>query len=66
MAKENANPESATDRGGIIAPGAAECARLPRGLTGRDIINALAGSPVADVPFERLSIRSKVRSGPKF
>jgi hypothetical protein len=30
-------------------------------LTGRDIINALAGSPLADVPFERLSVKSKVR-----
>jgi hypothetical protein len=66
LAKENANPESAADRAEIIAADAAECARLPRALTGRDIINALAGSPLADVPFERLSIRSKVRNGPKF
>jgi hypothetical protein len=38
----------------------------PARMTGHDIIHALAGSPFADVPFERLSIRPKVRNGPKF
>src|SRR6267142_4581173 len=45
----------------VVIVGAAEFDRLQRPLTGRDIINALAGSPLADVPFERLSVRSKVR-----
>jgi hypothetical protein len=66
MAKKNTNPESAADRGKIIAADAEEPVRLARALTGRDIINALAGSPLADVPFERLSVKSKVRNGPKF
>jgi hypothetical protein len=51
MAKKN-TPESAADRGKVIAADAEEPARLPRALTGRDIIDALAGSPLADVPFE--------------
>jgi hypothetical protein len=37
-----------------------KAARLQRTLTGRDIINALAGSPLAEVTFERLSVKSKV------
>src|SRR3954453_16747183 len=45
----------------VVIVGAAEFDRLQRPLTGRDIINALAASPLADVPFERLSVRSKVR-----
>jgi prevent-host-death family protein len=45
----------------VVIIGAAEFDRLLRPLTGRDIINALAGSPLADVPFERLSVKSKVR-----
>src|ERR1700712_321365 len=45
----------------VVIVGAAEFDRLQRPLTGRDIINALAGSPLADVPFERLSVKSKVR-----
>jgi prevent-host-death family protein len=45
----------------VVIVGADEFDRLQRPLTGRDIINALAGSPLADVPFERLSVRSKVR-----
>ena len=45
----------------VVIVGAAEFDRLQRPLTGRDIINALAGSPLADVPFERLSVKSRVR-----
>ena len=45
----------------VVIVGAAEFDRLQRPLTGRDIIDALAGSPLADVPFERLSVKSKVR-----
>jgi antitoxin ParD1/3/4 len=35
--------------------------KLPRSVTGRDIIDALASSPLADVPFERLSIKPKAK-----
>jgi antitoxin ParD1/3/4 len=35
--------------------------QLPRSVTGRDIIDALASSPLADVPFVRLSIKPKAR-----
>src|SRR3977135_3412656 len=45
----------------VVIVGAAEFDRLQRPLTGRDIINTFAGSPLADVPFERLSVKSKVR-----
>jgi prevent-host-death family protein len=45
----------------VVIVGAAEFDRLQRPVTGRDIINALAGSPLAEVPFERLSVKSKVR-----
>jgi prevent-host-death family protein len=45
----------------VVIVGAEEFDRLQRPLTGRDIINALAGSPLADVPVERLSVKSKVR-----
>jgi prevent-host-death family protein len=45
----------------VVIVGAEEFDRLQRPVTGRDIINALAASPLADVPFERLSVKSKVR-----
>ena len=35
---------------------------LPRSVTGREIINALASSPLADVPFEFLSIKPKAKT----
>src|SRR3954451_13352847 len=46
----------------VVIVAADEFDRLQRPLTGRDIIKALAGSPLAEVPFERLSVRSKVRN----
>jgi prevent-host-death family protein len=45
----------------VVIVGANEFDRLQRPLTGRDIINALSGSPLADVPVERLSVKSRVR-----
>src|SRR3954453_12200017 len=45
----------------VVIVGAEEFDRLQHPLTGRDIVKALAGSPLADVPFERLSVKSKVR-----
>jgi antitoxin ParD1/3/4 len=41
--------------------GASNADEFPRSVTGRDIINTLASSPLADVPFERLSIKPKAR-----
>src|SRR4051812_39577347 len=45
----------------VVIVGADEFDRLQRPVTGRDIIDALASSPLADVKFERLSVKSKVR-----
>lgn len=43
----------------IIA--ADEFERLQRPVSGRDIVTVLAKAPLADVEFERLTIKSKVR-----
>lgn len=43
----------------IIA--ADEFDRLQRPVSGRDIVTVLAKAPLADVEFERLTIKSKVR-----
>ena len=40
---------------------AEEFDRLQRPVSGRDIVAALARSPLDDLKFERLSIKSKVR-----
>jgi prevent-host-death family protein len=45
----------------VVIVGADEFDRLQRPVTGRDIVNALAASPLAEVQFERLSVKSKVR-----
>jgi prevent-host-death family protein len=45
----------------VVVVGAEEFDRLQRPVTGRDIVKALAASPFADVQFERLSVKSKVR-----
>jgi hypothetical protein len=37
-----------------------ETDRLQRPVTGRDIVNVLASSPLAEVPFERLSVKLKM------
>jgi prevent-host-death family protein len=41
--------------------GAEEFDRLQRPVSGHDIVKALAKSPLSDVEFERLTIKSKVR-----
>lgn len=46
----------------VVIVGAAEFDRLRYTLTGSDIVKALAGSPLADVAFERVTIKSKVRN----
>src|ERR1700716_4344375 len=43
----------------VVIVGAEEFDRLQRPVTGRDIINALAASPLADVQFERLSVNPR-------
>jgi hypothetical protein len=45
-----------------VIVGADEFDRLQRRLTGRDIVTALAASPLAEVKFDRLTIKSKVRN----
>jgi prevent-host-death family protein len=48
-------------RDAVVIVGADAFDRLQRPLTGKDIIAALAASPLIDVPFERVSIRARVR-----
>jgi prevent-host-death family protein len=45
----------------VVVVGADEFDRLQRPVSGRDIVATLATSPLAEVKFERLTIRSKVR-----
>jgi prevent-host-death family protein len=46
----------------VVVVGAEEFDRLQRPVTGHDIVAALAASPLADVEFDRLTIRSRVRN----
>ena len=46
----------------VVIVGADEFDRLQRPVTGRDIVTALAASPLAEVKFDRLSIKSRVRN----
>jgi hypothetical protein len=54
---KSTNPDRAPDRAKVIAADADELL----GFDGRDIINALAGSLLAEVTIERRSVKSKVR-----
>src|SRR3954463_7942097 len=45
----------------VVVVGADEFDRLQRPVSGRDIVAALAGSPLAEVKFERLTVKPKVR-----
>ena len=49
-------------RDAVVVVGAAEFARMQRPVTGRDIVEALRKSPLAEVDFERLSVKSPVRN----
>jgi len=40
---------------------AEEFDRLQRPVSGRDIVTAFATSPLADVEFERLTVKSNIR-----
>lgn len=46
----------------VVIVGADEFDRLRHPLTGRDIVTALAASPLADVKFDRLTIKPRVRN----
>ena len=48
-------------RDAVVVVGAAEFDRMQQPLTGRDIVAALRRSPLAEVEFERLSVKSPVR-----
>ena len=48
-------------RDAVVIVGADEFDRLQRPRTGKDIIAALAPSPLSGVPFERVSIKARVR-----
>src|SRR5882724_6300917 len=45
----------------VVVVGADEFDRLQRPVSGRDIVEALAASPLAEVNFERLTVKSRVR-----
>jgi prevent-host-death family protein len=45
----------------VVIVGAEEFDRLQHPVTGRDIVAALAASPLADVKFDRLTVKSMVR-----
>ena len=47
-------------RDAVVVVRADEFDRMRRPLSGRDIVAALATSPLADVDFERMTIKSKV------
>jgi prevent-host-death family protein len=48
-------------RDAVVVVRADEFDRMRRPISGRDIVDALATSPLADVKFERLTSRSTVR-----
>jgi prevent-host-death family protein len=45
----------------VVIVGADEYDQLQRPVSGRDIVAALAASPLTEVKFERLSVKSRVR-----
>src|SRR5947208_16755855 len=48
-------------RDAVVVVGADEFDRMQRPVSGRDIVAALAASPLADVNIERLIVKSPVR-----
>jgi prevent-host-death family protein len=60
---QRAGPQRVTLHGkdAAVIIGAEEFDRLQRPMSGRDIVKALAKSPLGDLEFERLTIKSKVR-----
>jgi prevent-host-death family protein len=45
----------------VVVVAAAEWDRLQRPVSGRDLVEALASSPLRDVAIERLSVKTPVR-----
>ena len=45
----------------VVVVDAVEWDRLRKPVSGRDLVEALANSPLKDVPIERLSVKSPVR-----
>src|SRR5262249_28097330 len=45
----------------VVVVDADEWDRLKRPVTGQDLVDALANSPLKDIPIERLSVKSRVR-----
>ncbi|HLQ93708.1 MAG TPA: type II toxin-antitoxin system Phd/YefM family antitoxin [Xanthobacteraceae bacterium] len=45
----------------VVVVDADEWDRIKKPVTGRDIVEALANSPLRDVPIERLSVKSPIR-----
>lgn len=45
----------------VVVVDADEWDRLKKPVSGRDLVEALANSPLIDVPIERLSVKSPVR-----
>jgi prevent-host-death family protein len=48
-------------RDAVVVVRADEFDRMRRPVSGRDIVNALADSPLAEVDFERVTVKSPVR-----
>lgn len=46
----------------VVIVGAEEFDRLQHPATGRDIVTALAESPLTEIKFDRLTIKSRVRN----
>ncbi len=58
-----AGPQRVTVHGkdAVVVVDAAEWDRIEKPVSGRDLVEALARSPLKDVPIERLSVKSPVR-----
>ena len=51
-------------RDAVVVVRADEFDRMRRPVSGRDIVAALAASPLAEVNIERLTVKSRVRDAP--
>ncbi len=45
----------------VVVVAADEWDRLKKPMSGRDLVDALANSPLRDVPFERVSVKARAR-----
>src|SRR3977135_247718 len=62
-AAQQQGPQRVTVHGrdAVVIVRADEFDRMQRPVSGRDIVAALAASPLADVNFERLTVKSTIR-----